>query len=100
MKINDLLNELEIAIKNKNIKKINKIKHSIIHPDDGVYYAIYMKCSSLNTWFRNNKIYDTKQIAEEALREYMYNCLQQQLPYDQFEIRRIVVHETDITNYL
>ena len=100
MKINDLLNKLEKAIKNNNQNEIDEIKHQIIHPNEGAYFAIFVKYAGFNTWFRKNTIYDTKQKAENALKEYMYNCLQQQLPYDEFEIRRVVVLETDITNYL
>lgn len=102
MKINILLNMLKKAIKNNDKKEKDKIEHQIIHPDDGAYFAIYARINGSNKWIRRPKLFETKLSAELEMRDYtsrFYNNPFPQ-PYDEFEIRRVVVHETDIKEWL
>lgn len=102
MKINVLLNRLKKAIKNNNKKEKDKIEQQIIHPNDGAYFAIYARINGSNKWIRKPKLFEDKLSAELEMRDYTRRFLNNPfLPlYDEFEIRRVVVHETDITNYL
>lgn len=102
MKINILLNRLKKAIKNNDKKEKNKIEQQIIHPDDGAYFAIYARINGSNEWIRRPKLFETKLSAELEMRDYARRFYNNPFPklYDKYEIRRVVVHETDITNYL
>lgn len=104
MKINDLLNEFQNSIIHNNKEQIEQLKHSIIHPDDGAYFAVYKrvyKIDSLNNkWCFTGKLFENKDDAKKYLENEKLRCENLQLPFNQFEIRRVVVHETNIDNYL
>lgn len=104
-KINSLLDKLKNLYKQKYVQnldvddKIQKIEREMIHPEDGAYFAIYKKYK--DKWIFADKIFLSKaeaknEIDKENYRRKNYN----NAIFDDIEIRRVVVHETDISEYL
>ena len=102
MKINEQLELLEKAIKSNDINKIKQIKHQIIHPNNGAYFGLYVKHVNFGSdeFIFNEEIFSTKKEAMNELNSKKAFDIAHGWYQNEYEIRRVVVHETDITNYL
>ena len=102
MTINEQLDMLEKVIKSNNTNEIENIKHKIIHPDNGAYFGLYIKHTNFGNgeFLFNDNIFSTKQEAIEELNSRKAFDIAHGWYQNEYEIRRVVVHETDIKEWL
>jgi len=106
--IEDIVKLVERRCTEKNLDELGlieteliKAKRKLIHPDNGAYFAVFFHLKDTNPVLYSEKhIFQTKAEAERDIENL--NKAHALLAGTEvfFEIRRVVILETDITNWL